>query len=65
MTERHYILPRGYEYSYYTTFASAVEPSPVIVHVEGVEHFILRTKEKDYVLDFQKLLEDYGIEVKE
>lgn len=37
----------------------------VIVNVERVKHFILQTKEKDYVLDFQKLLEDYGIEVEE
>lgn len=37
----------------------------VIVNVERVKHFILQTKEKDYVLDFQKLLEDYGIDVEE
>lgn len=37
----------------------------VVVNVERVENFVLSTKEKDYVLDFQKLLEDYGIEVKE
>ena len=35
----------------------------VIVDVESIEHFILRTKDKDYVLDFHKLLKDYGIEV--
>lgn len=37
----------------------------VIVNVENVKHFILQTKEKDYVLDFQRLLEDYGVEVEE
>ena len=37
----------------------------VIVNVETVKHFILQTKEKDYVLDFQRLLEDYGVEVEE
>lgn len=37
----------------------------VVVNVERVENFVLSTKDKDYVLDFQKLLEDYGIEVKE
>ena len=41
------------------------KPNKVIVNVEGMEYFILSTKDKDYVLDFQKLLEDYGVEVKE
>ena len=41
------------------------KPNKVIVNVEGMEYFILHTKEKDYVLDFQKLLEDYGAEIKE
>lgn len=36
--------------------------SNVIVHVEGAKNFILRTKDKDYTLDFQRLLKDYGIE---
>lgn len=39
------------------------EHSTVTINVEGMEHFILQTKDKDYVLDFQKLLEDYGVEV--
>ena len=34
-----------------------------IVCVDNMKEFILRTKDKDYVLDFQRLLEDYGIEV--
>lgn len=42
-----------------------IKPNKVIVDVECMEYFILHTKEKDYVLDFQKLLEDYGVEVKE
>lgn len=37
----------------------------VIVNVENMKRFILQTKDKNYVLDFQKLLEDYGVEVKE
>lgn len=37
--------------------------SKVIVHVEDVKDFILRTKNKNYTLDFQRLLKDYGIEV--
>ena len=36
----------------------------VVVNVESVKHFILQTKEKNYILDFQRLLEDYGVEVK-
>ena len=40
-------------------------PSRVIVEAENLDSFIFRTKEKDYVLDFQKILKDYGIEVKE
>lgn len=36
--------------------------SKVIVHVEDVKDFILRTKDKDYNLDFKRLLRDYGIE---
>jgi hypothetical protein len=50
---------------YVKTVGFAAEPNPVIVHVEDVKHFILRTEEKDYVLDFQRLLKDYGIKVKE
>ena len=38
--------------------------SKVIVHVEDVKDFILRTKDKDYNLDFQRLLRDYGIEMR-
>lgn len=37
----------------------------VIVNVEYMENFILRTKDKDYTLNFKKLLEDYGIEAEE
>lgn len=37
-------------------------PSRVIVDVDGVQHFILRTKDRDYSLDFKRLLRDYGIE---
>ena len=43
----------------------ATKTNTVIVSVEDMNHFILRTKERDYVLDFQKLLEDYGVEVEE
>lgn len=38
--------------------------SKVIVHVDQVKDFILRTKDKDYNLDFQRLLRDYGIEMR-
>lgn len=34
----------------------------VIVNVEYMENLILRTNDKDYTLNFKKLLEDYGIE---
>lgn len=37
----------------------------VIIDVENMKHFILRTKDKNYVLDFQKLLEDYGVEAEQ
>lgn len=37
-------------------------PSRVIVNVDGVQNFILHTKDKDYNLDFKRLLRDYGIE---
>ena len=37
--------------------------SKVIVHVEDVKDFILRAKDKDYNLDFQRLLRDYDIEM--
>lgn len=35
----------------------------VVINVEDMKHFILRTKDKDYMLDFQELLQDYGVEV--
>ena len=38
--------------------------SKVIVHVEDVKDFILRAKNKDYNLDFKRLLRDYGIEMR-
>lgn len=38
--------------------------SKVIMHVDQVKDFILRTKDKDYNLDFQRLLRDYGIEMR-
>lgn len=38
------------------------QPNTVIVYVECMENFILRTKDKYYTLNFKKLLEDYGIE---
>lgn len=50
---------------YYAQTMSKPDCTQVIVNVESVKHFILQTKEKNYVLDFQKLLEDYGVEVKE
>lgn len=34
----------------------------VIVNVEGVKDFVFQTKDKEYTLDFQKLLKDYGVE---
>lgn len=37
-------------------------PNKVVVDVDDVQHFILRTKDKDYNLDFQRLLRDYGVE---
>lgn len=37
-------------------------PSRVIVDVDGVQNFILHTKDRDYNLDFKRLLRDYGIE---
>lgn len=40
------------------------EFNTVTISVENMEQFILRTKDGDYVLDFQRLLEDYGVEVK-
>lgn len=49
----------------YAKSISEPDYTKVVVNVERVKHFILQTKEKDYVLDFQKLLEDYGIEVEE
>lgn len=39
--------------------------STVFIYVESVDNLVLRTKECDYVLDFKKLLKDYGIEVQE
>lgn len=38
--------------------------SKVIMHVDQVKNFILRAKDKDYNLDFQRLLRDYGIEMR-
>ena len=49
----------------YAQNISKPDYTQVVVDVESVKHFILQTKEKDYVLDFQRLLEDYGIEVEE
>ena len=37
----------------------------VFIDVENVKDFILCTEDKDYVIDFQKLLRDYGVEVEE
>lgn len=34
----------------------------IIVNVNQVKSFILRTKDRDYNLDFKRLLRDYGIE---
>lgn len=40
------------------------KPNRIIVNVDQVKNFILRTKDKDYNLDFQRLLKDYGIEIR-
>lgn len=40
------------------------KPDRIIMHVDQVKDFILRTKDKDYNLDFQRLLRDYGIEMR-
>lgn len=40
------------------------KPDRIIVNVDQVKNFILRTKDKDYNLDFQRLLRDYGIEIR-
>ena len=50
---------------YYSPTMKFKQFSTVTINVESMEHFILQTKDKNYVLDFQKLLEDYGVEVKE
>lgn len=39
--------------------------STIFINVGSVDNLVLRTKECDYVLDFQRLLEDYGIKVQE
>ena len=39
------------------------KPERIIVNVDQVKNFILRAKDKDYNLDFQRLLRDYGIEI--
>lgn len=38
------------------------KPDRIIVNVDQVKSFILRTKDRDYSLDFKRLLRDYGIE---
>jgi hypothetical protein len=38
------------------------KPDRIIVNVDQVKRFILRTKDRDYNLDFKRLLRDYGIE---
>ena len=43
---------------------SDCKPDRIIVNVDQVKNFILRTKDKDYNLDFQRLLRDYGIEIR-
>lgn len=48
----------------YSTSVSDCKPDRIIVHVDQVKNFILRTKDKDYNLDFQRLLRDYGIEIR-
>ena len=47
----------------YNPKARFAEYGKVFIDVENMNDFILRTKDKKYVLDFQKLLEDYGVEV--
>ena len=43
---------------------SDCKPDRIIVNVDQVKNFILHTKDKDYNLDFQRLLKDYGIEIR-
>ena len=47
----------------YNPKAHFAEYSKVFIDVENVRDFILCTEDKSYVLDFQKLLRDYGVEV--